>query len=119
MKYTGPLLIALLLVVAPAHAADYVLKITVPDAWVEDTGDAFEQKFEGRVSCITVEVNPITRETGEQCTEHYTRAEWVKLQVMDWMKQIVLDYRNERDLKAIIEKYHTPVQDLPLSGELN
>ena len=71
------------------------------------------------MSCASVVVNPQTQETEElQCTEHYARGEWVKLQVMSWMKQIVLDYRNEREMRAIIEQYYKPAEDMPLSGEL-
>jgi hypothetical protein len=90
MNKFAVILIMVLAMTGTAMAADYVLTITIPDAWVTDTANAFNSKVYGRV------------EAGK------TKAEWVKIQIISWIKNdVVIPYRNRVAMEAIVEQYYT------------
>lgn len=91
MKRIAIVLLVFGLLAAPASAADYVLKITIPDAWVQDTAAAFDSRFNGREKA------------------GMTQAQWVKYHVIQWMKnEIVVPYKDRILMEQILEQYYEP-----------
>ncbi|MCP4569081.1 MAG: hypothetical protein GY841_16020 [FCB group bacterium] len=92
------LTLAILSFAVPAFGADYILRIKIPDAWVQRTANAFDGTYHGRVAA------------------GMTKAEWVAYHVRRQMKQIVLQFENDTNLKTWQDQNLLTTDDVPITG---